>query len=459
MRINRMAVIGLALTAGVSIGGADLAGAAAKAKLGGSCTAKQVGSKSTAANGAALVCTKSGKAGKWAAEVVSTTAAPSATAAPNTAAPAKSASVPGVSDTTIKIGLTGPYTGSAAVAGQGLRAGTLIAVDEINAAGGIGGRKVELVALDDGFDIPKLVANVRRLVDDEKVYAIVTPAGSQAIPGTWDFIKDKGTIMWAPVTPPDPKLPSVFILGASRAEQTRIGVDFMCEKGVKKIALIGQDNNLGAEGQAGMTIQVPKCNGMEVVASERVQPLSREVDTAVNKIVAAKADGVYLTTDNTQAALIVKRLRDLGSGMMVVAENGAGGPGSQNTVGQAGSAADGFYATMQQDLPGSEVTPGVIKWRTLAKKSGYPGAETNFALQTYGFTKIFFEVLKKVAATKDFSYANFQKVAETTRVDLDFLPPVICGPLPDGHSCARGAGVAQYKGGRWDQVRDFKTPK
>ena len=114
---------------------------------------------------------------------------------------------------------------------------------------------------------------------------------------------------------------------------------------------------------------------------------------------------------------------------------------------------------MQQDLPSSEVTRGVIAWRGLARKSGYPNAETNFSLQTYGFTKIFLEVLKKVAATGDLSFANFSKVAETTRVDLDFLPPVICGPLPDGHACARGAGVAQYKNGRWDQVRDFKTPK
>lgn len=436
---------------------------AAAAKAGGACKSKQVGKTIAGPNGSTLICNKRGKAGRWATvratTIAPTTAAPATTAPATTAAPAKTASVPGITDSTIKIGLTGPYTGSAAVAGQGLRAGAQIAVDEVNAAGGVGGRKVELVALDDGFDIPKLVANVRRLVDEEKVYAIVTPAGSQAIPGTWDFIKDKGTIMWAPVTPPDPKLPNVFILGASRAEQTRIGVDFLCEKGIKKVALIGQDNNLGAEGQAGMTIQVPKCNGMEIVASERLQPLSREVDTAVNKIVAAKADGVYLTTDNTQAALILKRLRDLGSAMIVVGENGAAGPGSQNTVGQAGAAADGFYATMQQDLPGSEVTPGVIKWRVLAKKSGYPGAESNFSLQTYGFTKIFLEVMAKTSATKDLSYANFQRIAETTRVDLDFLPPVICGPLPDGHACAKGAGVAQYKNGRWDQVRDFKSPK
>lgn len=389
---------------------------------------------------------------------VAPTVAPT-TAVATTAAPA-SAKVQGISDKTIKIGLTGPYTGAAAVAGQGLRAGVQIAVDEVNAAGGIDGRQVELVALDDGFEIPKLVANMKRLISQDQVYAIVAAAGSQALPGSWPDVKESGIVVWGPVTPPDPKLPSVFILGPSRAEQTRVAVDFMCERNVKRFFLVGQTNNLGQEGKAGASLQVPKCAGMEIVGEEYLEPTKTDgVSAAANKIVQARAEGVMFVTDNTQAALLAKRLRELGSTAVLVAENGAGGPGGTNTVGQAGDGADGFFATMAQDLPATEVTRGVIAWRALASKSGYPQAQNNFSLQTYGYTKVFLEVMKKVAATKDYSWANFSKVAESTRVDLDFLPPIICGPLPDGHSCARGAGVAQFKGGRWDQVRDFKSPK
>jgi branched-chain amino acid transport system substrate-binding protein len=395
-----------------------------------------------------------------------TTAAPT-TAAPTTAAPttaaapaAAAAKVQGITDKTIKIGLTGPYTGAAAVAGQGLRAGVQIAVDEINAAGGVDGRQLELVALDDGFEIPKLVANMKRLISQDQVYAIVAAAGSQALPGSWPDVKDSGIIVWGPVTPPDPKLPSVFILGPSRTEQTRVAVDFLCERNVKRFFLVGQTNNLGQEGKAGASVQVPKCPGMELVGEEYLEPVKTDgVSAAANKIIQARADGVMFVTDNTQAALLSKRLRELGSSATLVAENGAGGAGGSNTVGQAGDGAEGFHAVMAQDLPGTEVTRGVIAWRAIAQKSGYPQATNNFSLQTYGYTKVFIEVLKKVAATKDYSWANFTKIAETTRVDLDFLPPIICGPLPDGHACARGAGIAQYKNGRWDQVRDFKTPK
>ena len=394
--------------------------------------------------------------------VVATTAAP-VTAAPTTAAPvapAASKKVQGIGDKTIRIGLTGPYTGAAAVAGQGLRAGVQIAVDEVNAAGGIDGRTLELVALDDGFEIPKLVANMKRLISQDQVYAVVTAAGSQALPGSWPDVKESGIIVWAPITPPDPKLPSVFILGPSRTEQTRIAIDFLCERGVKRFALVGQTNNLGQEGKAGATLQVPKCPGMELVAEEYLEPTKTDgVSAAANKVFQAKADGLMLVTDNTQAALMAKRLRELGSSAAIVAENGAGGAGGTNTVGQAGDGADGFFATMAQDLPATDVTRAVIAWRALAKKSGLPQSENNFSLQTYGYTRVFIEVLKKVAATGDYSWPNFTKVAESTKVNLDFLPPVVCGPLPDGHACARGAGVAQYKGGRWDQVRDFKSPK
>ena len=84
---------------------------------------------------------------------------------------------PGVTDDQIKIGATLPLTGTAAVSGQGLQAGIKMAVDEINAAGGIDGRKINLIILDDGFTADRVVTNVRRLVSQEKVYAVVAPAG------------------------------------------------------------------------------------------------------------------------------------------------------------------------------------------------------------------------------------------------------------------------------------------
>ena len=65
----------------------------------------------------------------------------------------------------IKIGTSQPFTGTAAVAGEGLLAGIQIAVNEINAAGGVDGCMFELVWEDDRFEIEQMVTNVRKIVD------------------------------------------------------------------------------------------------------------------------------------------------------------------------------------------------------------------------------------------------------------------------------------------------------
>ncbi|MGI9598547.1 MAG: ABC transporter substrate-binding protein, partial [Acidimicrobiales bacterium] len=87
----------------------------------------------------------------------------------------------------IKIGTSQPFTGRAAVAGEGLLGGVQMAVDEVNANGGIDGCTFELAWEDDRFEIEQMVTNIRRLIDEEQVWAIVSPAGSQAIPGSYEF--------------------------------------------------------------------------------------------------------------------------------------------------------------------------------------------------------------------------------------------------------------------------------
>ena len=69
----------------------------------------------------------------------------------------------GVTDTALKVGTSLPLSGGAATAGKGFEAGLKAAVAEVNSNGGINGRKVDLVVLDDGFEAARSVANIRRL--------------------------------------------------------------------------------------------------------------------------------------------------------------------------------------------------------------------------------------------------------------------------------------------------------
>ncbi|GEL21598.1 branched-chain amino acid-binding protein [Pseudonocardia sulfidoxydans NBRC 16205] len=365
---------------------------------------------------------------------------------------------PGITADQITIGATLPITGTAAISGQGLQAGIEIAVDEINANGGIGGRKVNAIILDDGYTADRVVTNVRRLVSQENVYAIVAPAGSQGLPGTWQFLSESKTPTWGPISPADPKQAEVYLLSATRAAQDAVAIDYFAKKGAKRLAVIQQDNDLGVSAKQALAAQMPKHPDMQIVADETTQAANTEVSSAVNKVVAAQPDAVLLAEDNTSSALILKQLRAQGFTGMVFADQGAGGTGGTSTVGPAGDAAEGFLGGMQADTVSTD-NPAVEHWRELAKASGKPQAESGFSLQTYSYVQAFAELVKRMG--DDVSYANFQKTAEglaTDPIKLGSIPDIECGPLPDGHTCAKQAGIAKYTGGKWVVEQQFMAP-
>lgn len=370
-----------------------------------------------------------------------------------------SQSIPGVTATSIKIGFTGPISGSAGLAGQGITAGMTIAADEINAAGGVNGRKLDLDLLDDQYDSARTVANVRRLVSEDQVYALVAPAGSQGLPGAWSFIKSTDTPVWGPISPTDPQMQQVYNLSSTRTAQDEVGVDYFAKQGKKRIALIMVNNDTGQGGLDAVQAQVPKHPGMSLVAQATVETGSTDVSSAVLKVLASKPDALVVATSNSQLALILKQLRSQGSAIPVVSDQGAAGTGGTNATGLAGAAANGLIGGLQVALP-NDSSPAVKTWLALAKKSTMPQAVSSFSLQGYGYLMSFVDVIKR--AGKDLSYDNFYKVADTLKsdpVNVGVMPPVACGPLPTGHTCSDEAALAIYTNGAWKPLQRFTSPQ
>jgi len=365
---------------------------------------------------------------------------------------------PGVTDDTILLGATMPLTGTAAVAGDGLQAGVRIAAEEINADGGINGRMIELTILDDGFTPDRVVTNVRRLVSQEGVYALVAPAGSQGLPGAWPFIEENGTPVWGPVSPSDPNLQQVYLLGATRTTQDQVAIDYFAAQGVERLAVIQQDNDLGVSAQAALDVQLPKHPEMELVAQETTQTGATDVSSAVNNVVAADPDALLIASDNTQVALILQQLRGQGITIPVFADQGGAGTGGPSAVGPAGDAAEGFIGGVQADVVSTD-NPDVEHWRGLAQQYDGEEGESGFSLQTYSYLKAFAELLERMG--DDLSYENFHAVAEglvDDPISVGSVPDIECGPLPDGHTCVRQAGLAVYTNGAWETLQEFQAP-
>ena len=76
---------------------------------------------------------------------------------------------PGISDTTITLGMSAPFSGPNEAYGKEMKEGALAYFAQLNAAGGINGRKVELIAIDDGYETERTVANTRKLINEHIV--------------------------------------------------------------------------------------------------------------------------------------------------------------------------------------------------------------------------------------------------------------------------------------------------
>ncbi len=363
---------------------------------------------------------------------------------------------------TVKIGTSQPFTGRAAVAGEALLGGLQMAVDEINAAGGIDGCNFILAWEDDRYEIEQMVTNVRKLIDVDQVWGFVGTAGSQAIPSTYPAIEGAGTPLWGPISPANQDIKEVYLTNPTRTEQGKICIDYFVSQGAQTIAVIGQDNEMGVEALAAAAAQ-EAVHGYEIVAEEEIEVLSDVVAPAVLAVIESNADAVLTALDNAQNGLVLDGFHEAGYNPMVCSDAGSAGAGGTNTVSLATpEAADGYLGALQVALPDTD-SEFVNNWRAAWEAYDGPGKDgaPNFSLQTYSIIQAFFELWDRLDG--NYTYENFHAVAETLVDDpilVPSIPPIACGPLPGGHQCASGAGVAIYSSadGSWTQVKAFEQP-
>ena len=362
----------------------------------------------------------------------------------------------GISESEIHLGTTLPLTGGAADAGASFKAGLQASVKEINANGGINGRKINLTILDDGFESARSVANVLRLQSQDKVFALDMPVGSAGLPGSYPLVKRTGIPMFGPYLPPDPDLPSVFELATPHQEQGQVMTDWLASKNLTKVAYIGQDNDYGQSVLNGVKESASKDN-VTLVATGLTKTNSTNVSPAVLSVKSKNPQAVILGTDNTQTALVMKQAAQLGWKPLFVGESSAANTGTQGAVGAAGAAANGLYGAAVAALPTGS-GPELDKFRAALKASSPDVTPDLYMLIAYATNQVLFHILSEMG--DNLTWSNFLKTAESLQdYKTGLLPPITFGPLPGGHTGAHGILIAQYDNGKWTTKTDFMTPK
>lgn len=357
----------------------------------------------------------------------------------------------GVTETSIKIGASMPITGPIAGAGGALSNGLKIAVESVNAEGGINGRKIDLTILDDVYQTPKSVANIRKIASDH--YAIVDPIGTQLIPASWDFIKESGIPTFGPVSPPDPKLPNVFGLGASIEDQSAVMADVLVQKGFKKIGVIYLQGEFGDAEKKGIEKVLANHPDVEIVTEQSLPVTELNVSSYVINAQKAKPEAFILGSQNTTSYLILKEAQRLGWKPFFI------GNGNTVTTPEISKLdfAEGLYSTAITHSLDAD-TDGIKKFNEAAAKYTPGVAPTLQTLQTYANAMVFFEAVKR--AGDDLSWDNLFKTIEGIKdFDTGIYPTITFGPLPDGHFAASGSLVTELKDHTFVPVTgDFVEP-
>ena len=230
---------------------------------------------------------------------------------------ARAASVPGVTDTEITIGITAPLSGPAAAWGSIAQASEAYAAF-VNSQGGVNGRKLKIVLKDDGYNPGKAVGNFNEMKDS--VFAVIGTVGTAVLNANKDLVAEAGLPLVYPLgnvqvfaKQPKEKVRTVFQVYPDYADEAEfiVGQAAKLEK-VKKIALFGQNDDYGRQGLEGARRALPKNPGVSIVGEVFYEVTDRELGTQANKLKESGAEAVMLYATPVHAANIVKEMAKVG---------------------------------------------------------------------------------------------------------------------------------------------------
>lgn len=231
------------------------------------------------------------------------------------AAPSGAFAEVGVTDTTITIGQSAAFSGPAAQLGEAIRDGAQVYFDQVNSQGGVHGRKIKLISLDDGAEPYPAICNTRKLIDEHKVFALFgyvgTPTSYIALPA----VASAKVPFFAPFTGASgvrtPFNKYVFNIRASYSDETERLVDWLVSRRKKKIAVFYQNDSYGRAGYDGVKAALDK-RKLDIVALGIVDRNTVEVEDAVKNIAGAKPHAIVLISDYKSSAAFVRGMNQTG---------------------------------------------------------------------------------------------------------------------------------------------------
>src|SRR3954466_2023267 len=216
----------------------------------------------------------------------------------------------------IVFGQAAVLEGPTAAGGLGMRGGVLAAFGEVNRAGGVKGRKLELVSRDDGYEPKRSIEATRSLLDDDKVFALVGPVGTPTSAATQPIATAARVPFIGSFTGAgflrNPKFENVINVRASYDAETEAWVKHLTEDlKIKKIAIFYQDDAFGRAGLSGFKKAMDK-RGMSIAAEATYERNTVAVKTGVLALKQAAPEAVVIVGAYKPVAEFIKLSKKVG---------------------------------------------------------------------------------------------------------------------------------------------------
>jgi branched-chain amino acid transport system substrate-binding protein len=240
----------------------------------------------------------------------------------------------------LKIGALLAVTGPAAFLGAPEARTLEMLVEELNAKGGVDGRRVQLVLKDTGGNPEKAISFAKQLVDEEGVFAIIGPATSGESIAVKQIANDARTILLscaAAEVITTPVLPWVFKVAPKDSFAAEMIFRQMKKMGVKRIGLLSSNTGFGKAGKEQVEKLAP-AQGIEVAASEVYDKAATDLTAEVTKLKAAGVQAILNWSIEPAQAIVIKNVRQLGLQIPIFQSHGFA---NVQYVKAAGAAAEG----------------------------------------------------------------------------------------------------------------------
>lgn len=301
----------------------------------------------------------------------------------------------GVSARAIVIGQSAPLTGANAELGNDIRNGALAYFMKVNESGGVHGRGIELVTLDDANQVPKADENTKKLVEETGVFALFGYASATLSRPALPTVEKHRVPFLAPFTGADPMRAFnryVYNMRASYADELEKIVEHFAPLGITRFSIVHYDDVVGRENFTAVERALKKRSLAAVSVAAFKDRAKPDIAAGVKEIAKTEPDVVILTTLYKASADFIKLARRSGMGAQMVSNSF---PGASPLAKELGADGAGTIMATVVPPPTKRSLPVVQEYQAAIEKQLGRKEYSFTSLESFIGAKVAVEALKR----------------------------------------------------------------